>query len=139
MSSEIEMIAKVNEHMLAVIDIVKQIHKRLNEVEGVKKMNTEGLDLQQLTEEVSRSIKDDVVSEVASCIDLSVVADEIDRDEISNDVAQYFGERGIADAVADSIDMRDVIQGVVDLIDYKKLAQAIVISFLADKKIEEDK
>jgi hypothetical protein len=80
--------------------------------------------------------------ELGNCVDISQLAKEVERngdlhDELVGRVADYFGESGIADAVADTIDMSDVIQGVVDVIDYKKLAQAIVISFLADKKIEE--
>ena len=122
--SEIE---KATEHMLKIVEILRGLDKRLNNLEG-NKVNTEGLDLNQLTEEVANSIKDNVVSEVASCIDLSVVADEIDKNEIVTDVAEYFGAEGIAehipaDQVAEHID-----------VNYKKLCQVLIQSFMADKE-----
>ena len=122
--SEIE---KATEHMLKIVEILRGLDKRLNNLEG-NKVNTEELDLNQLTEEVASSIKDDVVSEVASCIDLGVLADEIDKNEIVTDVAEYFGAEGIAehipaDQVAEHID-----------VNYKKLCQVLIQSFMADKE-----
>ena len=122
--SEIE---KATEHMLKIVEILRGLDKRLNNLEG-NKVNTEGLDLQQLNEDVASRIKDNVVSEVASCIDLSVVADEIDKNEIVTDVAEYFGAEGIAehipaDQVAEHID-----------VNYKKLCQVLIQSFMADKE-----
>ena len=122
--SEIE---KATQHMLKIVEILRGLDKRLNNLEG-NKMNTEGLDLQQLTEDVASSIKDNVASEVASCIDLGVLADKIDKNEIVTDVAEYFGAEGIAehipaDQVAEHID-----------VNYKKLCQVLIQSFMADKE-----
>lgn len=122
--SEIE---KATEHMLKIVEILRGLDKRLNNLEG-NKVNTEGLDLNQLTEEVANSIRDNVVSEVASCIDLSAVADEIDKNEIVTDVAEYFGAEGIAEHISP-----DQVAEYVD-VDYKKLCQVLIQSFMSDKE-----
>tara|TARA_R110002110_G_scaffold189502_2_gene397774 strand:- start:40 stop:471 length:432 start_codon:yes stop_codon:yes gene_type:complete len=124
MMSEIE---KATQHMLKIVEILRGLDKRLNNLEG-NKMNTEGLDLQQLTEEVASSIKDNVASEVASCIDLGVLADKIDKNEIVTDVAEYFG----ADGIAEHVDTSEVAEHIN--IDYKKLCETLITKFMATKE-----
>ena len=122
--SEIE---EASKHLLRVVEILRGFDKRLKNLEG-NKVNIEGLDLNQLTEEVASNIKDNVVSEVASCIDLSAVAEEIDKNEIVTDVAEYFGAEGIAEHIP-----ADQVAEYVD-VDYKKLCQVLIQSFMADKE-----
>ena len=123
--SEIE---EASKHLLRVVEILRGFDKRLKNLEG-DKVNTEGLDLNQLTEEVANSIRDNVVSEVASCIDLSAVAEEIDKNEIVTDVAEYFGAEGIAEHVN-----VDQVAEHVEL-DYEKVVQGLIKAFM---KAEED-
>ena len=119
--SEIESVVEILSKALRSID------KRLNNLEG-NKVNTEGLDLNQLTEEVASNIKDNVVSEVASCIDLSAVAENINQADIVEEVAQYYGAEGIAEHVP-TVQVAEHID-----VDYKKLCQVLIQSFMADKE-----
>ena len=78
-------------------------------------------------------------------IDNDELGRHIDHEEISEclergdfksivvcDVANYYGEQGIADAVAESIDLDEVTKNAVECIDYHKLAQAIVLNFMSN-------
>lgn len=83
--------------------------------------------------------------ELGRHIDHDEMAERIDHEEISEclergdfksivvcDVANYYGEQGIADAVAESIDLDEVTKNAVECIDYHKLAQAIVLNFMSN-------
>ena len=119
--SEIESVVEILSKALRSID------KRLNNLEG-NKVNTEGLDLNQLTEEVASNIKDNVVCEVASFIDVSAVAENLNQADIVEEVAQYYGAEGIAEHVP-----TDQVAEHID-VDYKKLCQVLIQSFMADKE-----
>ena len=125
MMSEIE---KATEHMLKVVEILRGLDKRLNNLEG-NKMSTEGIDTQEITNKVISQITDSLdYGELAEHISTADVAEHINQADIIEDVAQHWGAEGIAEHVP-----ADQVAEHMD-VDYKKLCQVLIQSFMADKE-----
>tara|TARA_R100000234_G_C4996699_1_gene178294 strand:- start:757 stop:1140 length:384 start_codon:yes stop_codon:yes gene_type:complete len=125
MMSEIE---EASNHLLRVVEILKGFDKRLKNLED-NKVNIEGLNIDEIVEEVKQDIKDNLnYGEIADHINPSDVAEHINQADIVEEVANYYGAEGIAEHV-----YTDQVAEHVE-VDYEKVVQGLIKSFMADKE-----
>ena len=125
----------INESLVALI-------KRLHEIVMEQRVSIDLLSSNPSSPEVQAKTID--YEELSKHIDVDDVAQQIDNNEIADcleggnlkseivsDVADYYGQEGIAEEVASNIDTNEVVNSVIESLDYERLAKALVVCFMA--------